>query len=128
LTADCASASAIRFAAFTETPVADGPAAAAEADVVIIAVKSGQTRETASSCWARSTNRPTVVSLQNGVRNARCIREVLGARVALVVARVVEFNVVWKEPPAEPSARTRRGHPRHGRQATSLPYILARPA
>jgi 2-dehydropantoate 2-reductase len=78
--------------------VADGPAAAAEADVVIIAVKSGQTREACEQLLgALGTNRPTVVSLQNGVRNPRCIREVLGARVALVVAGVVEFNVVWNE-------------------------------
>jgi len=70
-------------------------AAAADAQVIIIAVKSAQTKEVAQQVEQLPAGK-TIVSLQNGVNNPHAIREVVGSKHR-VLAGVVEFNVVWEQ-------------------------------
>lgn len=74
--------------------VATDVEALSECDIVLVAVKSAQTEDVARSLQAVLREDATVVSLQNGVRNAPTLRAHLGARP--VVAAVVGFNVVSK--------------------------------
>ena len=70
--------------------------AALGADFVLVTVKSAATAEAASEL-ARLLDRPTVVvSLQNGVRNARVLRDALPDH--RVLAGMVPFNVVRRGP------------------------------
>lgn len=87
-----------------ETKVAAGAvrvetdaAALADRDVVLVCVKSAQTRE-AGAELARvlaSGRRIVVVSMQNGIGNAGALRESLGAHE--VLGGIVGFNVLSKE-------------------------------
>ena len=70
------------------------PGALAGCDAVLCCVKSGQTAATASILDEVLGPKAAVVSLQNGVSNARVLRQRLGDR--LVVAGIVGFNVVSK--------------------------------
>jgi 2-dehydropantoate 2-reductase len=70
------------------------PSALAQVDVVLCAVKSGQTEETARALDGVVPREAIVVSLQNGVRNAGVLRAHLGGR--RVLGGIVGFNVVTK--------------------------------
>lgn len=67
------------------------PVVLAVADVVLVTVKSGATREIAASIRARAPPAAVVVSLQNGVDNPAILAEALPGRT--VVAGMVPFNV-----------------------------------
>ncbi|MEX1362571.1 MAG: 2-dehydropantoate 2-reductase [Nannocystaceae bacterium] len=71
--------------------VTDDPATLAGADVVLVTVKSTATAEAARIVAEHADPRATVVSFQNGLSNAKVLREPLGPRV---VAGMVAFNVV----------------------------------
>jgi 2-dehydropantoate 2-reductase len=79
-------ASAVRLAT-------DPAAAFAEADVVLVTVKSGDTARMAEPIAEHAPSGVTVVSLQNGVGNAEVLLARLGG-MARVVAGMVPFNVV----------------------------------
>ncbi len=68
------------------------PEVLAAADVVLVTVKSGATREMAASIRAFAPAHAVVVSLQNGVDNAVILQEELPA--IKVAAGMVSFNVV----------------------------------
>ncbi|SDE53689.1 2-dehydropantoate 2-reductase [Glycomyces harbinensis] len=68
------------------------PDAVAEADLVLVAVKSAATADTAGQLADRLRPGAVVVSLQNGLRNAAVLREKLPG--ATVLAGMVAFNVV----------------------------------
>ena len=72
--------------------VGTDPGVLAAADVVLVTVKSGATREMAASIRAFAPAHAIVVSLQNGVDNASILQEELPAMK--VVAGMVPFNVV----------------------------------
>lgn len=67
------------------------PEALAETDVILVGVKSGGTAETAKALAPIARADALVVSLQNGMNNARVLREHLGER--RVLASIVGFNV-----------------------------------
>jgi 2-dehydropantoate 2-reductase len=70
-------------------------AALADRDVVLVTVKSGATAEAGASLAGVLRPNATVVSLQNGVRNAAALAAALpGARV---LAGMVPYNVLWSE-------------------------------
>lgn len=72
------------------------PARAARSDLVLVAVKSAQTAAVGAELAAILPAGATVVSLQNGVRNAEVLRAALpGCRV---LAAMVPFNVVRVAP------------------------------
>jgi 2-dehydropantoate 2-reductase len=75
-----------------ELALATEPAAARDADVVLVTVKSAATAEAGNLLGAVMGDGVAVVSLQNGVRNAEILREALPGR--RVVTGMVEFNVV----------------------------------
>lgn len=64
----------------------------AEADLVLVAVKSPATPEAAAAIARHARPEVPVVSLQNGVRNAPLLRAALPGRT--VLAAMVPFNVV----------------------------------
>ncbi len=72
--------------------VAVDPAVLASADVVLVTVKSGATREMAASIRACAPAHAVVISLQNGVDNATILQDALPGMN--VVAGMVPFNVV----------------------------------
>ncbi len=63
----------------------------ADADIILVAVKSGNTAEIAEAIAAHAPAHAVVVSLQNGVTNADKLSAGVGART--VVAGMVPFNV-----------------------------------
>ena len=69
-------------------------AAAAGADLVLVTVKSGATEEAARALAAVLMLGSLVISFQNGVRNAGCLRELLPKQT--VLAGMVPFNVVHR--------------------------------
>ncbi|MBZ9907291.1 2-dehydropantoate 2-reductase [Mesorhizobium sp. BR115XR7A] len=71
---------------------ADPAASLPGADVILVTVKSGATREMAALIKAHARPDAVVVSLQNGVDNADRLRAALGPRT--VLAGMVPFNVV----------------------------------
>jgi 2-dehydropantoate 2-reductase len=76
----------------------DPTAAFADAELILVTVKSGDTAEMAKLLAAHAPARCTVVSLQNGVRNAQILGAALGPGRAVVPA-MVPFNVVHREEP-----------------------------
>ncbi len=72
------------------------PAGLAEADLVLVTVKSAATEEAAAAIAAHAPARAVVVSLQNGVSNAEVLRAALPGRT--VLAGMVPFNVAEPEP------------------------------
>lgn len=71
-------------------------AALPQADIILVAVKSGATEEMARLIAAHARPGVAVVSLQNGVDNPDVLRAALGAR-AKVFAGMVPFNVMQSE-------------------------------
>jgi 2-dehydropantoate 2-reductase len=74
--------------------VTDDPAALARAEVVLVTVKSLATAGAAAIAERHAPTDATVVSFQNGLRNADVLRKALGARV---VAGMVTFNVLRED-------------------------------
>lgn len=68
----------------------------ADADIIVIAVKSLATEVAAKSVLQHASEKATILSFQNGVRNASRIRNVLGER-ADVRGAMVPFNVLWSD-------------------------------
>jgi 2-dehydropantoate 2-reductase len=68
------------------------PRAAAAADLVLVTVKSAATEEAGRELAPLLKPTAVVVSLQNGLHNAACLRECLPTRT--VLTGVVQFNVV----------------------------------
>jgi 2-dehydropantoate 2-reductase len=71
----------------------DPAAALAQADIILITVKSGATQDMADIIARHAPAGAIVVSLQNGVANVGCLKARLGDWHA-VVAGMVPFNVV----------------------------------
>ena len=68
------------------------PSVFAEADIILVTVKSGATREIAESIAQHAPEKAVVISLQNGVSNADTLRAALPGRD--VRAGMVAYNVV----------------------------------
>ena len=82
--------------------VTSDPAKAfAQADIVLVTVKSGATAEMADLLAKHAPARCIVVSLQNGINNADVLRERLGSD-RVVVAGMVPFNVVHEKKAGPP--------------------------
>ncbi|MCW5808540.1 MAG: 2-dehydropantoate 2-reductase [Deltaproteobacteria bacterium] len=75
--------------------LATEPGVAARAELVLVTVKSAQTAEAGAALAGVLRDGATVVSLQNGVRNAETLRAALPGR--RVLAAMVPFNVVRRE-------------------------------
>lgn len=71
----------------------DPETAFGQADIILVAVKSGATEEMAKSIRENAPSDIVVVSLQNGVGNADTLRQHLPPE-AIVVSGMVPFNVV----------------------------------
>lgn len=71
--------------------VTEDPASLRDADVVLVTVKSNATAEATELLAEHAGPQAAVVSFQNGLSNAKILREGLGPRV---VAGMVAFNVV----------------------------------
>ncbi|MEO7097251.1 MAG: 2-dehydropantoate 2-reductase [Polyangiales bacterium] len=89
-------AGAAERAAKEQVVVATDAAVLADRDVVLVAVKSAQTAETADTLSSLLHPGALVVSLQNGLRNVEVLRARMPAQV--VVGAIVGFNVVSKGP------------------------------
>jgi 2-dehydropantoate 2-reductase len=87
-------ASAVRLAT-------DPAAALAQADIVLVTVKSGDTAAMAELIAEHGPSGATVLSLQNGVGNVDVLLARLGG-MARVVAGMVPFNVVQTHAKGEP--------------------------
>lgn len=72
--------------------VATDPSVLSDADVVLVAVKSGDTAAMAELIARHAPESAVIVSLQNGVDNAARLQAALGRR--RVIAGMVPFNVV----------------------------------
>jgi 2-dehydropantoate 2-reductase len=79
----------------------DPAAAFAEADIILVTVKSGDTGAMAGLIAEHAPSGATVVSLQNGVGNVDVLLARLGA-MARVVAGMVPFNVVQTQDEGKP--------------------------
>lgn len=71
------------------------------ADIILVTVKSGATEEMAKLIAAHAPSTATVVSLQNGVNNAKVLHQNLAAGFT-VISGMVPFNVVQSEPDVVP--------------------------
>ncbi len=81
----------------TATPtLATDAAAAAGADLVLVTVKSAATADAARELAPHLGPRAVIVSLQNGVRNVRVLRDALPDH--RVLAGMVPFNVIRRAP------------------------------
>ncbi|WP_114227842.1 MULTISPECIES: 2-dehydropantoate 2-reductase [Sphingomonas] len=72
-------------------PFATDPVVLADADLILVTVKSGATAEMAALIAAHAPPHATVISLQNGIANADILRAALRGRT--VLAGMVPFNV-----------------------------------
>lgn len=68
----------------------------ADRDIVLVTVKSAATEESATCLKPVFPPGKTVVSFQNGVRNAEVLRSILAE--VHVLAGMVPYNVVWNSP------------------------------
>jgi 2-dehydropantoate 2-reductase len=91
-----------RTAAPSDLAVTADPAAAlARADIVLVTVKSGATREMAALIAQHAPPGAIIVSLQNGVDNIAALRACLGDSYRLVPG-MVPFNVVQSQASDQP--------------------------
>ena len=74
-------------------PFETGPSAMAEAELVVVTVKSTATAEAAEHIAAHAPQATPVLSLQNGISNVYILREALPGRT--VLRGMVGFNVAW---------------------------------
>jgi len=79
-----------------EIKLSDDPSIFADADVILVTVKSGDTAEIADRIAQHASPSAVVVSLQNGVGNVPVLRQKLAGRS--VLAGMVPFNVLTLEP------------------------------
>ncbi|HEY6048946.1 MAG TPA: 2-dehydropantoate 2-reductase N-terminal domain-containing protein, partial [Sphingomicrobium sp.] len=70
------------------------PAPLAEADIILVTVKSGATADAARDIAEHGRNGALVLSLQNGVSNVDLLSEALGDRFR-VARGMVRFNIVY---------------------------------
>ena len=70
------------------------PAPLADADIILLTVKSGATAEAASEIAEHGRNGTLIVSFQNGISNVDVLREKLGDRFP-VARGMVRFNVAY---------------------------------
>jgi 2-dehydropantoate 2-reductase len=83
--------------------LATDPAAAfAQAEIILVTVKSGATASIAAQIAQHATSGATVVSLQNGVGNADVLLAQLGG-MGRVVPGMVAFNVVQTQQDGKPA-------------------------
>ncbi len=75
-----------------DVPVSLSPEVMADADLILVTVKSGATADIAKDIAAHAPEHATVISLQNGVSNAAILREALPGRD--VRSGMVPYNVV----------------------------------
>jgi 2-dehydropantoate 2-reductase len=86
------------FDATVQVETATSPDAAAGANMVVVTVKSAATEEVGATLATVLPDGAVVLSLQNGVRNAGLLGELLPGR--RVLAGMVPFNVIRREPGA----------------------------
>jgi len=105
--------------------VSDPVEAFADAEIVLVTVKSGDTAEIAKLIAAHAPSRCTVVSLQNGVRNAEALRAALSPE-RIAIPAMVPFNVVHGEGSDAPPHfhRSTRGAIEIGPGAPALRTLL----
>lgn len=72
------------------------PAIAAEADLILVTVKSGATAEAAAALAGLAKPGAVVVSFQNGIGNAETLQAALPGHI--VLAGMVPFNVILRGP------------------------------
>jgi 2-dehydropantoate 2-reductase len=75
-----------------QVPYSEDPAALADADLILVTVKSADTVTAAQAIRSFARPEALVLSLQNGIGNARTLQEVLGGWT--VLGGMVPFNVV----------------------------------
>lgn len=75
--------------------MSDDPAAMANAGIIAVAVKSGDTAAMAQLIAHHTAADATIVSLQNGVENVACLKAALPGRQ--ILGGMVPFNVVTRE-------------------------------
>ena len=85
-----------------DVPYVEDPAALAEADLILVTVKSADTATAAQAILQHAKSDALVLSLQNGIGNADCLRVALPQLT--VLAGMVPFNVVQM-----PGGRFHRG-------------------
>ena len=78
-----------------QVPYSEDPQALADADLVLVTVKSSATAQAAEALLRYAKPTALVVSLQNGIGNAALLQQVLPH--AVVVGGMVPFNVVQTE-------------------------------
>ena len=79
---------------FSDVDYRTDPAALAEADIILLCVKSGATEEAAHDIAAHARDGTLVVSFQNGIRNFDLLEKVLGDRFE-VARGLVSYNVAY---------------------------------
>lgn len=100
----------------------------ADADIVLITVKSGATEEMAGLAAKHAPADAIIVSLQNGVGNTEILRRIL-PEGTVVIAGMVPFNVVLSDNSAEPLTvrRTTQGTVLIDKVLAELPRVLSVP-
>lgn len=76
-----------------EMPFRTAPEAMADADLVVLAVKSTAASEAAADIAAHAPANAAVLSLQNGISNIDILKEALPGRT--ILRGMVGFNVAW---------------------------------
>jgi 2-dehydropantoate 2-reductase len=71
-----------------------GPEALADAEVIALAVKSGDTAEAAAEIAAHGTPGAVVISFQNGISNVEILEQGLGGRFE-IARGMVQYNVAY---------------------------------
>ena len=79
---------------FSEVDYRTDPAALAEADIILLCVKSGATEEAAREIATHARDGTLVVSFQNGIRNFDLLEKLLGDRFE-VARGLVSYNVAY---------------------------------
>ena len=79
---------------FSEVDYRTDPAALAQADIILLCVKSGATEEAARDIAAHARDGTLVVSFQNGIRNFDLLEKLLGDRFE-VARGLVSYNVAY---------------------------------
>jgi 2-dehydropantoate 2-reductase len=96
-----------------------GPGAVADADLILVTVKSGATEQAAAELACVIGPDTVVTSFQNGIGNAEILRAALPGRT--VLAGMVPFNVVRRGPGAFHQAS--EGEPEVEASAALAPYL-----
>lgn len=76
----------------SEIAYSEDPAAIADADLILVTVKSADTADAASTIRSHARSTALVISLQNGIGNAATLRKILTGMT--VIGGMVPFNVV----------------------------------